>query len=168
MFLTLIDLETTGLCPGRNQITEFACMVIDSVTGHEITRWTTPVFNEVTLVWDKECEHRAATHVNQGLSLKHVECHLHAISSGYKTLMGKQIENFDMKFLEHYMPGIRNCFKHRSLDLGSMFFDPLKGNPSMDDIATLIGAGPVPHTAMGDVELYQKAYKWWLQNSNRG
>lgn len=72
------------------------------------------------------------------------------------TLAGKNVANFDLRFLRRH-PGWRDdLFYHRSLDPGSLYFDPRTDErvPSTEECMARAGlSGVVTHDAVEDARL---------------
>lgn len=80
---------------------------------------------------------------------------------GRMTMAGKNAGGFDMPIMANPV----NCFdlskfKHRVLDPGTLFASHFDEIPSLDQIARLIGAPAVDHTALGDCRLVVQAIRW--------
>ncbi|WP_439627556.1 hypothetical protein [Gemmata sp.] len=179
-----IDIETTGLDPRKCQILEVAAVA-------ESRDWSVPVNRLPSvrfLVEHKkyrgepfglamnarllfELAKPKAERLVESVWAHEVACRIAAFSAlhvaGTPTLAGKNFGMFDFRFLERLKNWHEHCrFRHRVLDPGSMFLDPLADDRVPDTGECMKRAGVTndhPHSALHDcyavIEMVRAHYR---------
>lgn len=163
-----IDIETTGLDPEHDQILEIGAVYDD---GKELK-----MFRKIAKL-ERVSGSPFAMHLNSSL-LKEMISNAPELSVNpvkdlnnwlnhlfYNTnlegkpitLAGKNIANFDLKFL--LKAGFNYPYRHRIIDIGSVYFSDFYYVPSLDEINQLLGLGPVKHNALDDAINVVKALR---------
>lgn len=179
MRLLSVDIETTGLDPVSCSVLEIGCVVFDpqpAIGGlHPDTRprrWRTfeYLINHTRIQGEpyaigmnadviNEIAGRKETHIPIG-NVTEVIANLYEFLTTYSdggkyTIVGKNYDAFDGRFLDR-LPGwatrIKPLCERRTLDLGSLCFDPTDGRvPNLTECLHKLGIrDDVKHRALGD------------------
>lgn len=175
MRLVSIDIETTGLDPDRCSVLEIGAVDFDpqAQIKSDAGRWQ---FFDLLIKHSFVQGELYALQMNQEIlaelagvkrSTKRIVSAATAVilfaswlkDQGYSeenkaTLCGKNVGSFDLQFLRR-LPGWRikvdPLLNHRMLDVGSVFFDPGSGVPSLAKCASKVNHTPTrEHRALDD------------------
>ncbi len=168
-----IDIETTGLDPERHQILEIGAVVE--------TDWRTPV--EQLPTFQCYCHHGEirgdayalwmnANAILQTASAPDLNANLIDLSGfleeqlgpGSVTVAGKNFASFDLQFLRRNDGWKLIRHKHRIIDVGNLFWNPLKDTclPDLSECAVRAGVQLHDlHTAVGDCRSVIECVRAW-------
>jgi DNA polymerase III alpha subunit (gram-positive type) len=173
-----VDLETTGLTAGVNQIIEIAAILDDSDPSSQLAKTVVkklPRFHAFIahnrMTWDtvalrmnwelmREILAAGTATIYEAMLPKAFRQWLTdlGIPEDYKfTMAGKNFGSFDLGFLENVV-GWREAvpMRHRFFDLTTIYFNPVKDQipPSLEDCMKRLGMedGCVKHRAIEDAE----------------
>lgn len=170
----MIDLETTGLDPSRNQIQEIGAVAMH---GGKIREQFHCYVEHKTLTYDAEAIRLFGTRLNDrkiGVPVWDIDTAILQLRAwkvmnfiGRPVLGGKNVGSFDYQFLRAVWPGIDGSFGHRFLDIGNLFHplcpDEIPGLPTCLEIAKEHGFSSdyeVSHYALDDAMLCAELYQW--------
>jgi DNA polymerase III alpha subunit (gram-positive type) len=180
----IYDCETGGLDFNKNPITQFACLILDSITLKEIARWETYVRPYNDLIIEKEALERTLVDIkdiNNGLQLKNFVNAFKMLLSKYNTVKNKPeigrlipvghnitfdngfliyaFEQLDLNYFDFVFPNFIDTYS-----LGKMTFC-LEGNEKLNLTACCEFAGldlKNAHDAMNDVVATSELFKFYV------
>ena len=127
--LVWIDLETTGLDPGRCRIIEVACVITENdLTSVAGDSWLVRPPRSITRCWDQAAldMHRASGLLDEALKhgreIEEVEDAVLDFvngAAGLSPLCGSSV-HFDRAFLVNHMPTLLGMFTYRNIDVSSL------------------------------------------------
>lgn len=174
--LCWIDIETTGLKPGKDMILEISCRITRMDGSGDIARWhsLTPVDLEYAkpLMGDWASE----THSDNGL-LDELEASDPDQSERVRESLEKFVReaadrwtlhpagfsvHFDVVFLERYNPWVTNCLSHRQVDVTSLLMAVEAVSP-LDAEEIRKAVGETDHRSETCLDIEQATYRRCLQ-----
>lgn len=167
-----IDVETTGLDTDRSQILQIAAIYDDGSSPIENLQR----FNEI--IWRRSFDYSEPvamamnadlvrrTYLGSGLTLVQDKWEAFiqgllapaGVNAGKLHAAGKNAAGFDLPVLRSN--GFSTAaFKHRVLDVGTLYAHEFDHVPSFDEIAAHLNLGEVAHDALADCEMVVHAIR---------
>lgn len=183
MWILSVDVETTGLNPQTCDVIQFGCVLDNTEWWSVAGTWEKlPVYETIVRPgyyvdsgllrgepYALQMNHAIIKRLASGEGINTWDLGetlkafliLHGMdmpSAGKPigvTAAGKNFGSFDLQFLK-WVAGFEKSIKfaHRSLDVGSLYFDPTLDTDKLPDLATCLGRAKLPsdvaHTALAD------------------
>ncbi len=151
-----IDIETTGLNIYESQVIQIGAVFDDGVSNLKdlprieiLLKPETMYYEPFAMSMHSDLLKRIAKHENVGHEYQFSKFIRDLVPSGKVTFAGKNIGTFDLPILINNGIDIPE-YKHRLIDVGSVYFNDFGYVPSLDEINAKIGYKPVTHTALED------------------
>jgi oligoribonuclease len=186
MKILFVDVETTGLKPEVDQVVEIGLLFWDTESGRTFEKHTLVKHPEYkasdayALGMHGKLFKEIATGKNEAGNVVNVvdvcdlpdwfEEAIDIIGPVDKdnlekfTLSGKNVGSFDLQFLKRLPGWPAKRFRHRILDIGSLFFNPRdKELPDLNKCAELVGLPKqTSHRALDDCRMCLDVVKVWI------